>query len=148
MKTLDTLAKQTLSEGKSGTTGKDRYLSKTLGIRSTLLHDELDRRQFSQSQLLLDRLVQAGKGRGELHFFQGELYRLRGEDDDIKKAIDSYQLALEFDDTPPETQRALGLLFYKTGEKERARMAYKQYLERKPNAEDREMIQMYLEELE
>lgn len=145
--TLTDLAEKSLVGGKTTIIGADPYLTATLPIRTTLLDDEVDRRQFAQTEVLLERLMTSGKGLGTVYFFQGELYRLRGENDDLQKAIASYEGALQFEDAPPETKRALGLVFYKSGEKEKARLAYERYLEQEPDAHDREMIQMYLNEL-
>jgi len=98
--------------------------------------------------VLLDRLIENGAGLGELHFFQGELYRLRAEEGDRAKAVTAYQKALEFEDAPVEAHRTLGLLFLKSEKKPNARAALKKYLSLDPDAEDQEMIRAYLQQLE
>lgn len=128
--------------------GKERLQAALLPFRATLLRDELRRREFAESQVVLDRLIENGVGLGELHFFQGELFRLRGDTGDEEKAIAVYQKAVTFAEAPPETHRALGLLFLKTGAKANARSAFERYLLTSPDAQDREMIRAQLQQLE
>ncbi len=145
---LKAFAKKSALDGGHTIIGRERFLAQTLPLRTMLLRDELRRREFAGSQVVLDRLFEADTGPGELYFFQGELYRLRGKEGDREKMIAAYQKALEYEDAPVETHRALGLLFFKAGEKEKARVAFERYLQHGPNAEDREMIEAYLQQLE
>ena len=148
IETLNDLAQKAVADGGSAVVGRERFLAATLPLRVIFLRDELRRREFVRSQVVLDQLFKSGVGLGELHFFQGELYRLRGEEGDENKAIAAYQKALEFDDVPSEVDRALGLLFFRAGEKEKARESFERYLQKRTDAEDREMIRAYLQELE
>lgn len=145
---LKVFAKKSALDGGHTIIEKERFLAQTLPLRTMFLRDELRRREFTGSQVVLDRLFEAGAGSGELYFFQGELYRLRGKERDREKTIAAYQKALEYEDAPVETHRALGLLFFKAGEKGKARVAFERYLQHRPNAEDREMIEAYLRQLE
>jgi Zn-dependent protease with chaperone function len=146
--TLKKLAETTAAGGGHGRVGKEQFLAATLPLRATLLRDELRRREFAGSQVVLDQLFAGGVGLGELHFFQGELYRLRAQDSDPERAIAAYQKTLEFADAPAEAYRALGLLFAKAGEKGKARSSFERYLQRRPDAEDRAIIDAYLRELQ
>lgn len=148
IETLKELAKKAVSNGDNGVVGKERFIAATLSLRATFLRDELRQKEFARSQVVLDRLFESGVGLGELHFFQGELYRLSADERDVEKAIVSYQKALEFDDAPAETHRALGLLFLRAGEKGKARSSLERYLQNRGDAEDREMIRGYLLGLE
>lgn len=148
IETLKGLAQKDMVSGKQYETGTERFLAATMPIRAMLLRDELRLHEFAQTQILLDRLIQAGAGLGELHFYQGELFRLRGEEGDEAKAMQAYKKALEVGGAPVETHRALGLLFFKTGDKANARAAFDQYLVINPQANDQEMIRSYLHQLE
>ena len=77
---------------------------------------------------------------GQLHYFQGELYRLRDEDGDKEKAMESYKKAKVSKGAPPEVYRELGLLHYKLKDKNATALNFKKYLELKPNAIDRSII--------
>ena len=80
----------------------DEYLRGRLaGIephRQTLVYDwlreDLRTRNFSGSEHLYDRLVEAGHGRGEALFFKGEIYRLRDDEGDDEKAVAAYTRAI------------------------------------------------------
>jgi beta-barrel assembly-enhancing protease len=82
-----------------------------------------------------------------MHFFKGEMYRLRNQAGDEASAIEAYERALGRTGAPAETNRALALLFLRRGEQERARAAFERYLAEASEAEDRAMIRAYLEKL-
>jgi tetratricopeptide (TPR) repeat protein len=146
--TLRKLAQRAVAQGGQANVGTERFGAATLPLRAALLRDELRQREFSRSQVVLDRLIEYGVGLGELYFFQGELYRLRAEKGDEAKAIAAYEKALEVGAAPTETHRALGLMFSKTGERGKARASFERYLQGRPDAEDRDMIKAQLEQLE
>jgi len=146
--TLRKLAQEAAAQGGPAVVGKDRFVAATRPLRATFLRDELRQREFARSQIVLDHLIDTGVGLGELYFFQGELHRLRAEPGDEAKAITAYQRALEAGDAPIETHRALGLLYAKAGDKQKARLALQRYLRGRPDAEDRAMIQRYLQQLD
>lgn len=148
IETLKAKARQATAGGQTLMVGKERFLAAVHPFRSLLLRDELRRREPAQTQVLLDRLFENGAGLGELHFFQGELYRLRAEEGDAAKAIAAYDTALTFGDAPPETHRARGLLLTRAGDKAKARAAFQRYLQINPNADDRDMVGAYLRQLE
>jgi predicted Zn-dependent protease len=128
--------------------GAEAYRAVTRSRRATLLRAELRRRELAGSQVLLARLLKQGDGLGELHFFHGELYRLRAEDGDEARAIAAYEQSLQFSDAPPEAHRGRGLLLMKSGDRAQARLAFTRYLEAQPNATDRPIIESYLRQLE
>lgn len=146
VETLKTRAEQVAADLRMPTVGKDQYQAAIQPFRGMLLRDELRRREFAETQVILDRMKDTGIGIGELHFFQGELYRLRAEQGDEQKAIAAYQKAIESNDAPAEAYRAMGLMLSKTGERAKARLAFERYLQLKPDADDREMVQAYLKE--
>ena len=148
IETLKELGQKAFAREIRSEAGTERFLAATIPVRAMLLRDELRRRDFAQSQILLDRLIQTGNGLGELHFYQGELFRLRAEPGDESKARQAYQKALEVGGAPVEIHRAMGLVFFKAGEKASAREAFERYLRERPKADDKEMIQSYLRQLE
>src|SRR5690606_19271608 len=115
--------------------------------RGMFLRDELQQRRFGRAEVLLDRLIASGRGLGELYYYQGELYRLRRADGDQEKAQPAYRQALRYQDAPPETHRELGAVYMQSGAAQQARAAFQRYLQLRPEAEDREMIRAYMEQL-
>lgn len=144
----DTLARLA-AEGPDGpsATYEERYQNTILQFRSEWLRDDLRMRNFSGSEHLFDRLAEAGHGRGELLFFKGELYRLRGEEGDGEKAVTAYTQAIAERDAPPEVFRSLAFVEWSLGHHEEARQAFERYLEFAPGADDRLMIESHIEEL-
>ena len=127
---------------------RQRYLDATGSHRAEWLRDELQLREFKGSQVVLDHLRATGSHPGEVEYFQAELYRLRAEQGDAAKAVAAYEQALAAGEAPIEVHRGLGLVWMKTGERARAKRAFQQYLEARPDADDREMIRAYIEQLE
>jgi hypothetical protein len=128
--------------------GQDRYVQKLLPYRDMLLQDELENRQFPVFQVLLDKWRDIGVRNGEIEFFQGELFRLRAdeEEDDLHSAISVYETALELEGAPPRIHRSMGLVYRKLDMRERARESFERYLEAVPEAEDRSLIELMLRE--
>ncbi len=61
------------------------------------------------------------------------------------KAEEIFKKSLEFNPSYAQAHRELGLLYYKDGKKEDARIEFKEYLRLKPDAEDDEYIRRYLD---
>jgi regulator of sirC expression with transglutaminase-like and TPR domain len=129
-------------------TGREAYLAALRPLRQRLLIDEVRRRQFASSDVLLRRLIEDGDGLGELYFHLGEVQRLRGAGDDLPKAVADYRRALEHPDAPPEVLRSLGLVHLRLGDRAGARDALTRYLERLPEAEDRDLIKTHISNLD
>ena len=105
------------------------------------------RREFAATEVLLRRLGEDGVGLGEVHFFRGEMHRLRSATGDLAEAVTAYRRALEFPDAPLETHRSLGLVLARTEGRVEAGEALVRYLEQHPDAEDREMIKSQIDDL-
>jgi tetratricopeptide (TPR) repeat protein len=130
------------------TLNRERFLHATLSHRADWLRDEFQLRELKGSQTVLDHLRVGGAHPGEVDYFQGELYRLRAEKNDAARAVAAYERALATGEAPPEVYRALGLVWMRAGERAHARNAFQQYLEIRPDADDRQMIRAYIEQLQ
>lgn len=148
IETLTAKAQEMTSQGKQFFVGKEEFESAVAPLRGSFLRDELRLGEFKETQMLLDTLMEGGTGLGQLHFFQGELHRLRAGPGDREKAIVAYKKALQFPDAPPETYQALGLYYFKAGDSPKARAALERYLALQPDADDRIMIRAYIDKLE
>ncbi len=147
LKALKSLAAEATSAGRPGAKGRERYFAATLPFRGALLRDELRQREFARVQVLLDHLFETGVNPGELHFFQGEFFRLRADDGDYENAVSAYQEAFRTGNAPPEAHRSLGFVYLKAGKTAEAKASFDRYLRARPDADDREMIRSYLVEL-
>lgn len=144
---LATLKARASEHAGKGVTGREAFLAAVQRHRSTWLRDEVHKRDFEGTQVVLGNLLSAGDPAGEIHYFEGELYRLRGDDGDIEEAIGAYRKALAAKGAPPETHRQLGLMYWKSGQPRQARKSFQAYLAAAPKAEDRAMIKSYIRQL-
>jgi predicted Zn-dependent protease len=148
VKTMREMADRLESQGRYGESYPNEYLDAIRPFRGKWLKNELRKRDFAASQVVLKHLFNTGDRPGELHYYQGELYRMRAQEEDMEKAIASYQKALSYEQYPPAVLRSLGLLFWKAEKLEDAKNSFHNYLMVDPDAPDYEMIESYLEELE
>lgn len=126
-------------------TGRDRFLEATLPFRAGLLRDELHRRQYDSFAALIDILMEDGANPAELHYFKGEMHRLRDGKGDAMSALDAYQAAKSAPGiAPADIDRSVALAYRKAGKPEEARAALRRYLDSNPNAPDSAMIRQML----
>jgi Flp pilus assembly protein TadD len=114
-------------------------------LRTTMFEDELRLRQYGQTLKLFELLGRDGQQDPELAYFTGEVYRLRNGDGDPAKARENYERALAMRDPPPEAHRGLGFIHMRSGDQVRADEQFRQYLQLKPDAEDRAIIRSYVQ---
>ncbi len=143
METLEKLA----NGAPAGETGKERFLAATLPHRAGWIRQELAQRRLCRVKVVLERLLEQGANPGELHYFLGEVYRLRNEEGDDEKALAAYSQATVAAGAPPEAHRELGLALRRAGRRAEASAALQAYLDRAGTPQDAVMIQAYLEEL-
>ena len=140
---------QTLSgEGAPRETGVDAYRRIVGPYQDDWLRDEFRKRQFAETEVVMNRLLENTDQTGEVRFMQGEFYRVRDEEGDEDRAIEAYNVALLSDDAPPETHRSLGLVYWHAGRESEAHAAFEEYVRAAPQASDRKMIESYLIQLE
>ena len=96
---------------------------------------------------MIDRLIAAGRHLGVLYFERGETLRLRRKAGDAELALEADQQATTYPDAPPIAWRELGELNLKLNRTEAARAAFKTYIDKNPNADDRAMIETTLSRL-
>ena len=146
MRTLEAKAHAMPSTGRAET-GEARYRKTTRRLRRGWLRDELRKRELAANRVVIDRLLEAEPSSGELHFFSGELLRLRNQAGDDQLALEAYRRALTGADAPVETHRALGLVLWRGGQESMAKDAFETYLAVAPDARDREIVESYIEAL-
>jgi beta-barrel assembly-enhancing protease len=132
-------AEQLIAMGRTatqtGVTHAERFRKLTVPFRQRWLEDELARRNFGQTEMLLNRLAADGRS-GQLAFFRGELYRKRAAPNDLDRALKNYQNAARQADAPVVVFRELGYLLRKLKRPAEANQALQEYVRRAPNAAD------------
>ncbi len=129
-----------------GERGAERYHAMLGGVRASILHDELALRQYGRTEVVLDRMLALSPDDGLLWYGKGEIYRLRGGQDDPARAMQAYDHALGAKGAPPETYRSIVIVELKRGHKDRAQAAFESYLKVKPDAPDAGALRMLLEQ--
>ena len=145
--TLRELADKTAKTRSSWSDGRIEYLNAITPFRKEWLDEEVHKGNYNGSLVLLNRLLKGQDDSAALHFFLGELYRLRGEDGDCENACSEYQKALELRDPPSEIYRSLGVVHLRRGEVKEARESFEEYLIVNPDASDRQIIESYIDRL-
>jgi len=137
---------QTLAGEGGGFRGDVAYAQHIEPLMADLIDDELRRAQYDETLVLFERLAKRRPQRADLRFGRGEAHRLRGLPDDGAAALAEYQAALLLERPPPQTHRALGLLYRQQGRKAESRSHFEHYLQQAPTAPDAALIQSYLSE--
>jgi beta-barrel assembly-enhancing protease len=128
--------------------GTERFVKVTAPHRGKWLEAEFKRGHYARVQVLLNRLIVRGEKPAELYYYQGELYRRRGEKGDAERAVHAYEKALNYNETPVEAYRNLALVQWTLDHTAEARSAFQRYLALAPEAVDRTMVQSYIEQLQ
>jgi predicted Zn-dependent protease len=113
-----------------------------------LIDDQIKLQDFGGTEYLLGTLA-GGEPAGwtpELLYAKGELYRSRGAPGDFEQALAAYEAAIAKGGALPETWRGLGLARLRLGQAEAGRAALREYLAKRPNAEDALILASMLEE--
>lgn len=111
-----------------------------------LMEDQLDTNRFGRTEEMLKRHADMGIEPSLIRYFYGEMFRQRGGDGDVERAMNAYRHSIEGGEAPAEAHKNLGYLYLKQDQLNFARLEFRKYLERKPDASDRAMIEFYLEE--
>jgi predicted Zn-dependent protease len=139
-----TLREKAAAEQIQGDARAELLIGRLASFRAAWLEDELARRNYTQTRVLLDRLKQTPANRAETLYFEGELYRKRAQDGDLERALAAYDLAATDRNAPAELWRDRGLVLRRVGRSNEAAADFRRYLERAPDADDRAMIEHYL----
>jgi len=113
-----------------------------------LMEDQLDTNRFGRTREILVRHTKIGVEPGLVNYFFGEMYRQRGDVGDQELAMAAYTKSIESGQAPAEAYKHLAYLHIKSKEIEHAQMRFRQYLDIRPDASDRAMIEFYLTEEE
>lgn len=123
--------------------GRERYLEAIAPHRQTWLDDQVKLNDPGASLYIVRNLAKDG-WTGLLRFYEGEIWRLRGQKGDSELAGQSYAAAVTMADAPPEAWRAHGYQLLRDGRTEEGRAALARYLALAPQAPDAPMVRAEL----
>lgn len=144
--TLNTFVDETYPQIKTRPEDRQSHVEMLNRYYMMLMEDQLDTNRFGRTQNILQKHREIGVMPSLTHFFQGEMYRQRNLDGDIELAKESYELAIQGNNPIAEAYRNLGYLNLKQGNLSQASEKFRRYLELKTDADDRAMIEFYLQE--
>jgi predicted Zn-dependent protease len=135
----------------------EKYRGKTTGIKNTevfqsrmprLVLDnarlELRQGRFFVAQRTVEKFLAVKPDDARACFLLGEIFRQRGRQDDAAAAIKYYEKSISLNPSFPEPHRAMGLIYYKDGEKRLAKKHFDACLLLSPDTADKAYIQGYL----
>ena len=143
---LEEYVKKYYSKAEPSPENQQRHVDILNQYYLTLMEDQLDTNRFGRTRHMLEKHREIGVESSLIDYFQGEMYRQRKADGDLELAKISYELAIESENPVPEAYRNLGYIKLKLKQRSQAAEDFRRYLELKPDANDREMIEFYLEE--
>lgn len=129
-------------------TGEASYRKATAPYFAGWLEDEMGRRHYPQTIVLLDRLEQRAQGEhlAWVEYYRGELFRKRRAGGDDKRAIDAYRAAMRVPGYPPIAHRDLGYTYRMIQMPKQALAEWEAYLSLTPDADDRATVEHYIKE--
>lgn len=131
---------------------KDEAGIKNTGVFSTKLHKvildnawlDLKAGRFHSAQRGAEKYLKIESNDAGVYYLLGEVFRQRAKADDMRKAKAYYEKAISLDPFYPEPHKAIGLIYYKDGEKTLAKKSFGQCLSLSPHRTDKAYIVGYL----
>jgi predicted Zn-dependent protease len=111
-----------------------------------LMESQFDTIQFDRLETMLNRHLKNNVSPAKVQFYRGELHRQRNQEDDQIIAREAYMASINSVEPHPGAYRELGYMNLKAGLKDAANENFRQYLAQKPDADDKLMIEFYLQE--
>ena len=136
---------------------KTRYQKEETGIKNTgvfltKLHKvildnawlDLKAGRFHSAQRGAEKYLKIEPNDAGVYYLLGEVFRQRAKAGDMHKAKVYYEKAISLDPFYPEPHKAIGLIYYKDGEKTLAKKSFGQCLSLSPHRADKAYIVGYL----
>jgi tetratricopeptide (TPR) repeat protein len=131
----------------AGEAGRERYRAAIRPFLDEWLRDDLRRRDYGQTNNILDRLAAHGEDLGVVEYYRGEINRIRRGEGDRDRAIAHYTSAIAQPDAPAAAWRELGEYASRDGRTSEAAAYFTTYLERAPQAGDRAFVESKIAQL-
>jgi len=131
-----------------GVDNREIFLSMTNWI--VLENTELDLKagRFESALKGAEKYLAIAQEDARGNYLRGEIFRQRNTGNDIESAMECYLKAISLNALHPESHRALGLIYFKKGQKAEARQYLERYLALNPGGPDRAYIESYIRSLQ
>ena len=144
--TLQNFVAENYGDTEDNPGGRERHVAMLNQYYMMFMEDQIDTNRFGRTKAMLERHVEIGVEQSRIDFFYGEMFRQRDEEGDEALAKEAYFRATQSESPIPEASRNLGYLHLKEKNLEQAKHNFRQYLALNPDANDRAMIEFYLQE--
>ncbi|BFM18042.1 hypothetical protein R50073_42250 [Maricurvus nonylphenolicus] len=111
------------------------------------MRNHIEMQEYEQTQSLLDKHIKMGYPASQVHYFRGLLATRQKEAGYIEQAIDAFGQSIAEANPPAESYKELGYLHLRNMQKTDAKQMFEQYLQQRPDASDKQMIEFYLSSL-
>jgi len=101
----------------------------------------------AEALIVLAQLRENGMSSLEVSFFEGEVYRRRGDKGDFEKAMASYKEAASKEPAPLKTYKSMGLVAKRMDDTDAAVTYFQTYLTQNPDATDQALVRLYIQQL-
>jgi predicted Zn-dependent protease len=129
---------------RAGIKNRVKFLARLQGVVLDNAWLDLRLGRFSTAQRGVQKYLKISHNDAQAYYLQGEIFRQRGQDNDGKAALTSYEKAISIDPTFRDPHKAIGLIHFKKGQKNLAKKFFESCLMLAPDAPDKEYIQGYL----
>lgn len=127
----------------SGTVNQKEYMQRIKEILAENILLDIKRSKKKIARKEIDKFIKNFPDDYRGSFFEAKLLIAEGKSDEaIKKLLSSLEKNQNFE----ESNKEIGLLYYKKGEKDKSAPYFRKYLELNPAAKDKEYIRRYLNE--
>ena len=137
-----------LAEANTGKNGNvkntEEFQARIQAVVLTNVGLDLRLGRFEIARKTVEKYLSIRPDDARAYFLYGEIFRQRDRQDDAKTAVAYFKKSIALDPLMPEPQKAMGLIFYKEGEKQLAKKFFETCLLLSPNASDNAYIRRYL----
>ena len=144
--TLKVVVRDEYEQFDSELAGRKRHVEMLNQNYMMFMEDQLDTHRFGRTETMLRKHQEIGVEQNLIHFFSGEMYRQRKKEGDTKLAKEAYMHAVQGEKPLADAYLNLGYMYLKEKNLLQAKRNFTRYLELVPDADDRAMIEFYLQE--
>ncbi len=146
IKNYESFIREKYSGQKGGIINRELFLEKINDVIFDNAKLDLSAGRFNIAKNGVEKYLGLNPNDAKAYCLLGEVFRQKGEEGDMEKAKEYYQKAISNDAVYPESYRGMGLIFFKQGEKIKARYYLEQYLSLSEDASDRGYIEEYIKQ--
>lgn len=131
-----------------GEVARDRFALHIKRVRFDNALMDLSVGRFLTAEKGLKKALETDPSSARLHATLGEVYRQRNEDSDAEKAEVEFLYAIRNDPDYPPAYKGLGLVYYRGGQREKAKERFAQFLKVSNDSSEKRYVEGYLKQLQ